>query len=459
MSDINYFNSNYLIRLKDFILNSIAESDKINLLNNWLDKVSFILEIDPRLNCFVVMDNTFHDIYLDKILNDILVLFERIYQVSLPTISAVIIVKDEERCIYRCIESILDYVDEIVIVDTGSTDSTMDIINSIVSDKIKTYSTPWENDFSHARNFAKRKAKKDWLMFIDADEYLDGKGDYNEVKEILLILQFLSIKNEMVICPFISNHNGYNVTTVRRFFLNNTDINYFGLVHEEPRINNTKPYYISVNIAFIHDGYMHEIVKNKRKTDRNLSLLSKMMLLEPNNLRWKYFYYRDGIEVIDLLNAEVGIKSSLILNEQYDFSKSNIREDEFTFALLDLLAKNNLRQSKFDDVDIITDIMNCFLPENSNSYYYKCLINIVELKSKYKELLDKTILYRERNIDPQYGMIHSEGYHIDALISILLFDNNYISQAAKYFDFLNSINFNSDILNEYKSKIKQIKSL
>lgn len=183
------------------------------------------------------------------------------------------------------------------------------------------------------------------------------------------------------------------------------------------------------------------------------------MLLEPNNLRWKYFYYRDGIEVIDLLNAEVGIKSSLILNEQYDFSKSNIREDEFTFALLDLLAKNNLRQSKFDDVDIITDIMNCFLPENSNSYYYKCLINIVELKSKYKELLDKTILYRERNIDPQYGMIHSEGYHIDALISILLFDNNYISQAAKYFDFLNSINFNSDTLNEYKSKIKQIKSL
>lgn len=60
MSDINYFNSNYLIRLKGFILNSSNESDKVNLLNNWLDKISFVLEIDQRFNCFVVMDKTFH---------------------------------------------------------------------------------------------------------------------------------------------------------------------------------------------------------------------------------------------------------------------------------------------------------------------------------------------------------------------------------------------------------------
>ncbi|AYD45678.1 glycosyltransferase family 2 protein [Yersinia rochesterensis] len=451
MNDIVYYNSDYLERITRGSFK--FEYNDLVLLNRWVDNISFILEIDKRLTNLIEPE----DLSVGDVLKKISFLFEDIEQTPNPTLSAIIIVKDEERCIKRCIDSIINSVDEIIIVDTGSTDSTLDIIKGIGNHNIIIHNMIWIDDFSHARNFAKSKASKDWLMFIDADEYLEAIDD-NEIKDKLCILQTMSIKDEMVVCPFISNHNGYNIKTVRRFFLNNTDINYFGLVHEEPRIYDFLPYYISIDVKFFHDGYMDEIVKSKRKTERNLYLLNRMMLLESNNLRWKFFYYRDGIDNIDLLDAEVEIKSAISLNKENDFSADNVIDDEFTFALLDILANNLFRQGKFDDANLMAEIMNDFYPENSNSYYYKCLIKIIRLREEVKKLLNDTIIYREENINPQYGMIHSEGYHIDLLISILLFENGYIKQAVKYFTFLDGIDFKSNILNEYKEKIRVIKS-
>ncbi|CNK82712.1 lipopolysaccharide core biosynthesis glycosyl transferase [Yersinia mollaretii] len=452
MNDIICYDSNYLGLVKEEGVTFNLGHKEFDLLNNWIENISFILEIDKRLTKLIKNN----DLSTDDILSYISVLSEKIEQTLNPTLSAIILVKNEERCIKRCIDSIVNSVDEIIIVDTGSTDNTLDIIKEIDNEKIIIHCICWIDDFSHARNFAKSKASKDWLMFIDADEYLEAI-DNNEIKRKLRILQAMSIKDEIVACPFIANHNGYNIKTVRRIFLNHTDINYFGLVHEEPRIDGLLPYYISIDIKFFHDGYMDEVVKSKGKTERNLSLLRRMILLEPSNLRWKFFYYRDGIDNMNLLDAEVGIKSAVLLNQKDGFVLSNIIIDEFSFALLDVLANNLFRQGKFDDAYVIAEIMNDLNPENSNSFYYKCLIEIVRLKWGIKKLLTETIMYREKNISPQYGMIHSEGYHIDLLISILLFENDYIKQAVKYFDFFDELNFNSNILNNYKEKIMLIK--
>lgn len=451
MSNIIYYYSDCLERIARDVLN--VEFNNLTLLNDWIENISFILEIDRRLVSLIESEH----LSIDDILKKVSFLSEKVEQTPNPTLSAIIIIKDEERCIKRCIDSIINSVDEIIIVDTGSTDSTLDVIKGIDNNKIIIHNMLWIDDFSHARNFAKSKASKDWLMFIDADEYLEVI-DYNEIKDKLCILQTMSIKDQMVVCPFITNHNGYNIKTVRRIFLNNTHINYFGLVHEEPRIFDFLPYYISIDVKFFHDGYMDEIVKNKRKTERNLYLLKRMMLLESNNLRWKFFYYRDGINNIDLLDAEVEIKSAILLNEVNGFLPDNIIDDEFTFALLDILANNLFRQGKFDDANLMAEVMNVLYPDNSNSYYYKCLIKIISLRDEVKKLLNDTIIYRDENINPQYGMIHSEGYHIDLLISILLFENGYIKQAVKYFTFLDEIDFKSNILNEYKEKIRIIKS-
>ena len=78
-------------------------------------------------------------------------------------------VKNEEKLLPGCLESIKDHVDEIVIVDTGSTDHTVSIAESFGAN---VYHHPWENHFSKHRNQSMSYAKGDWIFIIDADEEL-----------------------------------------------------------------------------------------------------------------------------------------------------------------------------------------------------------------------------------------------------------------------------------------------
>lgn len=85
------------------------------------------------------------------------------------SISLCMIVRDEEKVLDRCLESIKGAVDEIIIVDTGSIDETKDIASKY-TDKI--YDFKWNDNFSDARNYSFDKATKDYIMWLDADEYI-----------------------------------------------------------------------------------------------------------------------------------------------------------------------------------------------------------------------------------------------------------------------------------------------
>lgn len=87
----------------------------------------------------------------------------------MKTISLCMIVKNEEDVIARCLESVKDIVDEIIIVDTGSSDNTKKIV-SLYTDKI--YDFEWVDDFSKARNFSFSKATMDYIMWLDADDVI-----------------------------------------------------------------------------------------------------------------------------------------------------------------------------------------------------------------------------------------------------------------------------------------------
>lgn len=79
------------------------------------------------------------------------------------------IVRNEEEVIERCLKSICDLVDEIIIVDTGSTDKTKQIVSKY-TDKI--YDFEWVNDFAKARNYSFSKATKDYILWLDADDVI-----------------------------------------------------------------------------------------------------------------------------------------------------------------------------------------------------------------------------------------------------------------------------------------------
>lgn len=101
------------------------------------------------------------------------------------TISLCMIVKNEEKILARCLDSIADLMDEIIIVDTGSTDATKEIA-ARYTDKI--YDFQWIDDFSAARNFAFSKANMEYIYSADADEVLSAENHerFRILKEALL---------------------------------------------------------------------------------------------------------------------------------------------------------------------------------------------------------------------------------------------------------------------------------
>lgn len=103
----------------------------------------------------------------------------------MASISLCMIVKNEEAVLKRCLDSIADLMDEIIIVDTGSTDRTKEIAADYTS---KIYDYRWANDFSAARNFSFSKATMEYIYAADADELLDEENHmrFLRLKQALL---------------------------------------------------------------------------------------------------------------------------------------------------------------------------------------------------------------------------------------------------------------------------------
>ena len=181
-------------------------------------------------------------------------------------ISACVITKDEEKNIDRCLESIKNIVDEIIIVDTGSNDNTVNVAKRY-SNKIFHY--VWEDDFSKARNFAIEKANGDYILFLDADEYLDCYFDLKEFlknEELFKDAYLIKIKNidkdekNKLIDEFLAI----------RLFKNDINIRYQGTIHEQViniNGNNLSISYID-KLNIYHTGYSSSLMK--KKAERNL---------------------------------------------------------------------------------------------------------------------------------------------------------------------------------------------
>jgi glycosyltransferase involved in cell wall biosynthesis len=183
-------------------------------------------------------------------------------------ISACLIVKNEEENLQRCLESIKELVDEIVIVDTGSTDKTIEIAERYTD---KLYIHPWQNDFSLHRNQSISYATGDWILIIDADEELSTNLTKDDIKELISkasdetdSISFLmeDIQNDKVVM---------NCVTSRIF--RNGKIRYNGRVHNQPSVDGKTA--ITTAIKIKHYGYDLSPERMQQKFERTLSLLLK----------------------------------------------------------------------------------------------------------------------------------------------------------------------------------------
>jgi glycosyltransferase involved in cell wall biosynthesis len=187
-------------------------------------------------------------------------------------ISACVITKNEEKNIVRCINSYKDIVDEIILVDTGSTDNTVEIAKSLGA---KIYNYEWCNDFSAAKNFAISKAEGDWIIFLDADEFFAEGHCYNVKKYITLLHG--DKKYDAICCRMANieeNDEIKNYVVQIRIFRNHPDIKYINSIHENLRKSSgqLKAFFVDKeDILIYHTGYSAGV--GITKAERNLKLL------------------------------------------------------------------------------------------------------------------------------------------------------------------------------------------
>ena len=190
-------------------------------------------------------------------------------------LSLAMIVKNEEEKLARCLDSVRQYVDEIVITDTGSTDRTKEIAAAYGA---KIYDFEWCNDFSKARNFCIEHATGDLILMLDADYVVESfPRDY--------ILDFIKDK-KMCGLAEIKNHyyeNGeMTVRTSLSGILFPKEARYVSAIHEQ--ISSDFPR-VKLPITIFHDGYDN---RSREKFIRNISILERE-LADKND---PYFLYK-----------------------------------------------------------------------------------------------------------------------------------------------------------------------
>lgn len=196
-------------------------------------------------------------------------------------ISLCLIVKNEEQYLKRCVESVQSLVDETIIVDTGSTDRTVEIAKSLTSN---IYIKPFQNDFSEARNYAISKARYEWILFLDADEFFYEE----EVSRIKSLLSSGISDNVGGIKFYVYNFfntGGWFTGHVLRLFRNKMNFKYQNPVGEriEPSILANKFLVIEPDIILTHTGHCKSYESRVRKTEKYIEICDEQIRNDSTN--------------------------------------------------------------------------------------------------------------------------------------------------------------------------------
>ncbi|MBS7530921.1 glycosyltransferase family 2 protein [Hazenella sp. IB182353] len=175
------------------------------------------------------------------------------------TISLCMIVRDEERTLERCLSSIEDIVDEIIIVDTGSTDKTIEIAKKF-TDRIYTYQ--WIDDFADARNFSFQFATKEYILWLDADDYLTEEN----VEKFKRLKYSLNRSYDAVSMIYRLDNDAFTFRK-HRLIRRSPHLRWKGFVHE----------YLEVHGNYLHSEIEVQHKKAKEITDRNLQIYNKYL--------------------------------------------------------------------------------------------------------------------------------------------------------------------------------------
>ena len=199
------------------------------------------------------------------------------------SISLCMIVKDEEATLGECLESVRDLVDEMIVLDTGSSDRTIEIAQAAGA-KVSSYE--WQNDFAAARNEALTQVESEWVLVLDADEVL--------VPEVIPALKAAMQNEDCLVVNLVRQELGANqvpYSLVSRLFRNHSDLAFARAYHESiddsvlslvERESHWKVLELA-ELAIRHSGYGAEAIAQRRKAERARSIMESYLTTHPDD--------------------------------------------------------------------------------------------------------------------------------------------------------------------------------
>jgi hypothetical protein len=181
------------------------------------------------------------------------------------------IVKNEERNLAACLEPIADLMNEIIVVDTGSTDSTRDIARRFGA---RVFDFRWVDHFAAARNESLQHATGDWIFILDADERINT-ANRTKLKQLFASLARKNQAFGMQTVTFPAPGKVLSTTVKKvRLFRNHPDIRWQNRIHEDilPALRARRASVVWTDIVIHHTGYQDPVVR-ARKNERDLRLL------------------------------------------------------------------------------------------------------------------------------------------------------------------------------------------
>jgi len=211
-------------------------------------------------------------------------------------LSQCMIVKNEAKNIARALSWGKGHVFEQIVVDTGSTDNTVKIAESMGA---KVFHFEWIDDFSAAKNYAIEQATGNWIAFLDADEYFSNQ-------DVLRLMQLLNgiesdpslrMMRTAIRCPIANvddDGKPFYILQQDRIFRNAPELRYSGKIHES--IILTQPHFLAEDLTIIHTGYTSTVYAETGKAERNVALISAALQQSPDDSDLKC-YLADSLRV------------------------------------------------------------------------------------------------------------------------------------------------------------------
>jgi tetratricopeptide (TPR) repeat protein len=333
------------------------------------------------------------------------------------TVSACMIVKNEEEHLQACLESIRDWVDEIIVVDTGSTDRTVEIAKSFGA---KIFFQQWEGDFSKARNYSLAQADKDWIFIIDADEEFVRE-------DIPLIKKMMGQDKFRLISINVYNMNKAtgeytSFLPSNRLFRRDAGFYYEGIVHNQ-LIFTPQEHILRAGIRLKHYGYSLSPEKMKKKLMRSRELLEKQLETRPND-SYAHFNYAQllrgsGAEldeetagliikhaqnVIELTNDSLSSNLHLHLMAHHQLITTYIYQKNYREAERLCLKALELKADYLDPILSLGHIYSHLKELDKAEEYFRRYLNKQALYDESQETTNIILLYIRAKHIAYYGL-------------------------------------------------------